>query len=137
MPRVGAHCEIHSRYRRHMGRLGICPPHERRLVAARALGGGAMTRRPILIGTISFLVVLSWQPAHAVVAAAAADDLTCFGLPATIVGTEGDDVLVGTPGPDVIVGLGGNDDITPQRGDDLVCAGDGNDRVADKPETVD
>ena len=43
---------------------------------------------------------------------AVADDVpTCFGMPATIVGTEGDDELVGTPGPDVIVGLDGNDDI--------------------------
>jgi len=94
-----------------------------------------MTRGPILIGTISCLVALSLQPAHAL-SAAAADDLTCFGQPATIVGTDGDDVLVGTPGPDVIVGLGGNDDIAPQRGDDLVCAGDGNDHVADQPDLV-
>jgi hypothetical protein len=31
---------------------------------------------------------------------------TCFGVPATIVGTERNDVLIGTPGDDVIVGLG-------------------------------
>jgi hypothetical protein len=31
----------------------------------------------------------------------------CSGATATIVGTEGDDVLTGTPGPDVIAGLGG------------------------------
>ncbi|HEY0398453.1 MAG TPA: hypothetical protein VGF00_08705, partial [Acidimicrobiia bacterium] len=36
---------------------------------------------------------------------------TCLGLPATIVGTMGNDVLNGTPGNDVIIGLGGDDTI--------------------------
>jgi Ca2+-binding RTX toxin-like protein len=36
---------------------------------------------------------------------------SCSGLPATKVGTQGDDVLRGTTGNDVIVGLGGNDEI--------------------------
>jgi hypothetical protein len=35
--------------------------------------------------------------------------LTCFGAPATIVGTERDDQINGTPGNDVIVTLGGAD----------------------------
>ena len=42
----------------------------------------------------------------------AADDessTACFGQAATIVGTEGDDVLKGTDGADVISGLGGTD----------------------------
>ena len=34
---------------------------------------------------------------------------TCRGLPATIVGTPGDDFIDRHPGDDVIVGLGGND----------------------------
>ncbi len=54
---------------------------------------------------------------------------TCFGQPATIVGTEGDDTLIGTNGPDVIVGLGGNDFIRGRRGDDLLCGGAGNDEL--------
>ncbi len=54
---------------------------------------------------------------------------TCQGLPATIVGTSGHDVLIGTNGPDVIVGLGGNDVIVGLGGDDVICAGDGNDIV--------
>ena len=58
---------------------------------------------------------------------------TCFGVPATIVGDDGDNVLVGTPDDDVIVGLGGNDTIYPQRGGDLVCAGAGNDHISDNP----
>jgi Ca2+-binding RTX toxin-like protein len=54
---------------------------------------------------------------------------TCFGEKATIVGTEGDDVIAGTKRDDVIVALGGNDTIDARDGDDLVCAGDGNDIV--------
>jgi Ca2+-binding RTX toxin-like protein len=53
--------------------------------------------------------------------------LTCFGAPATIVGTEGSDNITGTAGPDVIVSLGGVDLIASGAGDDRVCAGPGND----------
>lgn len=56
-------------------------------------------------------------------------ELTCFGEPATIIGTEGDDTLVGTSGNDVIVGLGGNDIIIGKGGNDLICGGDGNDTL--------
>src|SRR5829696_10417281 len=65
---------------------------------------------------------------------------TCFGHPATIVGTPGDDVLIGQSGvSDVIVGLGGNDyisggdfygeDNVPGRAPDYLCGGPGQDRV--------
>ncbi len=54
---------------------------------------------------------------------------TCFGLDATIVGTEGDDVINGTSGPDVIVGLGGADTIRGLGGDDVICGNDGNDSL--------
>ncbi|HEV2757530.1 MAG TPA: calcium-binding protein [Actinomycetota bacterium] len=50
---------------------------------------------------------------------------TCFGRPATIVGTDGEDRIKGTDGPDVIVGGDGADDISAGGGDDLVCAGPG------------
>ena len=62
----------------------------------------------------------------------------CRAVTATIVGTDGDDVLVGTDGDDVIVGLGGNDDIDGLGGDDIICVssglntvrgGDGDDRL--------
>ena len=49
---------------------------------------------------------------------------TCRGRAATIVGTEGNDVLVGTSGRDVIVGLGGRDVIQAEGGNDLVCGGE-------------
>ena len=57
---------------------------------------------------------------------------TCFLHEATIVGTEGDDVLAGTEGVDVIVGLGGDDTIDGG-GDiaDRLCGGDGNDQITD------
>ena len=59
--------------------------------------------------------------------------LTCGGLGATIVGTEGDDVITGTNGPDVIVGLGGNDVIDGRGGDDVICGGDGDDVLEGGP----
>lgn len=51
----------------------------------------------------------------------------CFGLTATIVGTNGDDVLTGTSGADVIHALGGNDTVRGLDGDDVICGGTGND----------
>jgi Ca2+-binding RTX toxin-like protein len=55
--------------------------------------------------------------------------LTCFGAPATIVGTERDDQINGTPGNDVIVTLGGADSVVAGAGDDRICTGDGADGV--------
>jgi Ca2+-binding RTX toxin-like protein len=52
---------------------------------------------------------------------------SCFGRPATVIGTAGNDVLRGTPGDDVIAGLEGNDVINGLGGNDLICGGDGND----------
>lgn len=54
---------------------------------------------------------------------------TCNGLPATIIGTPGDDTLTGTKGNDVIVGMGGNDTIIDNKGDDVICGDDGNDTL--------
>lgn len=65
----------------------------------------------------------------ATAAPAGAQTPMCDGVPATIVGTPGNDVLPGTPGDDVIVALGGNDRILAGDGDDIVCAGPGNDFV--------
>jgi Ca2+-binding RTX toxin-like protein len=68
----------------------------------------------------------------------------CFGRPATIVGTPGDDRLVGQSGvSDVIYGGGGDDvivggdfygdDETPGAAPDLLCGGPGNDYVEGSP----
>jgi Ca2+-binding RTX toxin-like protein/pimeloyl-ACP methyl ester carboxylesterase len=54
---------------------------------------------------------------------------TCEGLPATLVGTDGDDNLTGTAGPDVIVALGGDDTVYGLGGDDTICLGDGDDKA--------
>jgi predicted extracellular nuclease len=54
---------------------------------------------------------------------------TCYGLPATIVGTKGKDVIYGTNGPDVIAGLGGNDVIYGGNGNDVVCGNGGDDKL--------
>jgi hypothetical protein len=52
---------------------------------------------------------------------------SCNGREATLVGTEGDDLLLGGPDDDVIVGLGGNDVIRGRDGIDFICGGSGND----------
>jgi len=49
---------------------------------------------------------------------------------ATIVGTQGDDILTGTAGDDVIFGLGGNDTIDGGGGNDVICGGPGNDSIS-------
>ncbi len=54
---------------------------------------------------------------------------TCSGVPATMIGTAGDDTIAGTGGRDVIVTLGGSDTIASLAGRDLVCAGRGNDYI--------
>jgi Ca2+-binding RTX toxin-like protein len=54
---------------------------------------------------------------------------TCKGKPATIVGTDGNDVRKGTSGKDVIAGLGGNDKLSGLAGNDLICGGAGKDTL--------
>jgi Ca2+-binding RTX toxin-like protein len=50
----------------------------------------------------------------------------CFGLAATIVGTNGANVIRGTSGSDVIVARGGNDRVLGRGGNDRICLGAGN-----------
>ncbi|OFW66407.1 MAG: hypothetical protein A2Z12_05100 [Actinobacteria bacterium RBG_16_68_21] len=54
---------------------------------------------------------------------------TCFGRTATLVGTNGDDLLEGGPGSDVIDGRGGNDTINGLGGKDYLCGGAGDDTI--------
>jgi len=58
---------------------------------------------------------------------------TCFGAPATIVGTQGDDKIISTSGADVIVTLDGSDNVVDPGGDDRICLGPGNDVVDGGP----
>lgn len=53
----------------------------------------------------------------------------CFGIPATIIGTSGDDVLVGTPGVDIVFARQGDDQISTGDGNDIICAGFGDDQI--------
>jgi Ca2+-binding RTX toxin-like protein len=57
------------------------------------------------------------------------EEARCHGRRATIVGTEGEDVLHGTPGRDVIWGGGGDDEIFGSLGNDLICGGPGSDLI--------
>ena len=54
-------------------------------------------------------------------------EVFCGGFRATIIGTEGHDVIFGTEGPDIIHGLGSSDLIRGMGGDDIICGGDGAD----------
>jgi Ca2+-binding RTX toxin-like protein len=56
------------------------------------------------------------------------DGVACDGATATIVGTDGDDVLVGTEGDDVVWAGGGDDLVVGRGGDDTICLGEGDDR---------
>ncbi len=53
--------------------------------------------------------------------------IQCGGQPATMVGTDGRDVLIGTTGPDIITTGEGADVVRARGGDDLVCGGPGSD----------
>jgi Ca2+-binding RTX toxin-like protein len=80
-----------------------------------------------LVGALGQTVAGNAFQGQAVLFVSAPASPACFGMPATIVGTAGNDALRGTPGNDVIVGLAGNDVIDGRGGDDLICGGDGND----------
>jgi hypothetical protein len=65
--------------------------------------------------------------------AAEAQRPTCFGAPATIVGSAKADVLRGTAARDVVVALGGADKLYGRGGGDLLCGGPGNDLLDGGP----
>ncbi|MFC6287885.1 calcium-binding protein [Nocardioides sp. GCM10027113] len=78
----------------------------------------------LLLASFLAAALLGGTPTTPATAGGAA---TCEGEPATITGTDGDDLLVGTPGRDVVAGLAGDDTIRGRGGDDLLCGGDGAD----------
>ncbi len=53
----------------------------------------------------------------------------CHGELATLVGTDGPDILDGTSSRDVIMGYGDNDTIDGHGGKDVICGGDGPDTI--------
>lgn len=66
----------------------------------------------VTVGLVSVIPLCGWVFVRA--ASASGATATCYGQPATIVGTDGDDILRGTRGHDVIAGMAGDDVI---RGD--------------------
>ena len=54
-------------------------------------------------------------------------------MPATILGTMGNDVILGTPAADVIIGFAGDDEIRGRGGDDVICGGVGDDHITGGP----
>jgi Ca2+-binding RTX toxin-like protein len=85
---------------------------------SRSLSGIA-----VLGATALVLGLFAAPGAHAQEAVTCLDLATFTEEPATIVGTDGNDVLSGTAGRDVIAGLDGNDVITGLGGDDVICGG--------------
>lgn len=85
------------------------------------------TPRPLLsalvaLGTVA--LAISSTPT-----ATGAQATLCNGLPATIVGTPGDDRIEGTPGQDVIVAGEGRDVVFGREGNDVICGGPGPDVI--------
>jgi Ca2+-binding RTX toxin-like protein len=78
---------------------------------------------------IRFLAALPLALIAGMPAPAASATPSCFGEPATIVGTGDDDEVVGTRGDDVIVAFGGWDRVEGRAGDDRICVGGGEDFV--------
>lgn len=91
-----------------------------------------MRRTLVLLGIVA-LVALSVSVLST--SAGAGSRPECFGKPATIVGTNGNNDLHGTNGNDVIVGKGGNDKLDGKEGDDRLCGNDGNDELKGGPGT--
>jgi Ca2+-binding RTX toxin-like protein len=77
--------------------------------------------------TTRLLLALSIGSVGALAAPPATAAPSCFGEPATIVGTSEADDVVGTSGRDVVVLRGGDDTVRTRGGSDLVCGGDGAD----------
>jgi Ca2+-binding RTX toxin-like protein len=94
-------------------------------MSLRRSSNTAFLRTPRRISALlaGALVVISSSGVGAI--AMASTQVRCGGLVATIVGTDGDDVLAGTDGNDVIAGLGGSDLIVGYAGKDTLCGGSG------------
>lgn len=84
-----------------------------------------MRKLLVIVGGLTLVVMFVSTPTPAQAAP------TCFGRPATIVGTNGSDVIYGTNFPDVIASLGGNDSVHARAGGDFICGGDGSDVIFD------
>ena len=90
-----------------------------------------MRSKTIMRRRFSIILTLLVLASTLTVTAAGAQtgSVMCGTARATIVGTNGNDVLNGTPWPDVIAGLGGNDIIRGRQGNDIICGGAGADLI--------
>ena len=86
-------------------------------VSRRARVGIAATS-VVALGLVSLMVVAS---------SSGVGGPTCHDRKATIVGTNGNDVIEGTNGSDVIVARAGNDQVDGRGGDDYICGNAGRD----------
>jgi hypothetical protein len=77
----------------------------------------------------ALVVALVIMPAPGAPTARAKSRPKCQDLPATMVGTKGNDVLQGTKKRDVIAGLAGNDILYGLGANDRLCGGPGHDRL--------
>ncbi len=84
--------------------------------------GGRRSRSQIAVALGAALMVCP-------VGVSSASSVTCGGLEATIVGTNGNDTIVGTAGDDVIAARKGYDTVSGRGGDDVICGGYGADRL--------
>jgi hypothetical protein len=82
-----------------------------------------MSRLVVIAITVALLAI------PAVSSTAIAATPKCDGLRATIVGTNGPDILKGTSRRDVIVSRGGADKIFGRGGNDVICTGSGRDTI--------
>src|SRR4029079_11876737 len=96
-----------------------CNCHTRGVESStRGVEEARVNGRLVLVGAGVMLAVVVLELARP---AAGFASPHCRGVAATVVGTQGSDVLIGTPGPDVVAGLGGNDVIRGRGGDDRIC----------------
>ena len=97
--------------------------------AVATMNGAGLATAGTGTGTTTISATSGTVSGNTSVQAPAQPPVLCNGLPATIVGTDGNDYLVGTPGNDVIHGLAGNDTIFGLGGDDIICGGPGRDKL--------
>lgn len=89
------------------------------------------SRRHLRTTLAALAVTVLITPAVLVATASGAQavELTCEGIPSTIVGTDNNDYLVGTEGNDVFSAGQGADFVLGLGGNDLICGGQGNDTI--------
>ena len=91
----------------------------------QSTGTGPRTKRGRRRPARLLLLVPALLAAAGLAAACEPDPTTCHGKAATILGTDGNDLLPGLGGNDIIVGLGGDDSLIGGFGSDRLEGGDG------------